>query len=170
MMSMRSWKMIPLLVLAGCAGGTPETVFRRSAHAFSDGDVGTGTSHFSRRLQEARPLGVLETYYRSSENRKGMAFLLRDSRFRIVREQDGTAVGEVTWTTGRTEPVYFVLEGGAWKLDLPPGKPPSERGGPSPLWAGDAEEVKETTGGARVEGDRGDEGIEGGIGRAPPRR
>lgn len=128
---MRSWLLLPLLALAGCSGGTPEMVFRRSALAFSEGDVGAGASHFSRRLQAARPIGVLEAYYRSPENRKGVAFLLKDHRFRLVKEEGGAAVGEVTWTTGRTEPVYFVLEGGAWKLDLPPSEPQPEGTVPS---------------------------------------
>ena len=125
--------------LAGCAAESPERVFRESTCAFAAGDIEEGASHFSKRLLAARPIRELEAYYLLPERRKGIDYLLKDHRFRIVREDTGTAVGEVTWTTGRTEPVYFVREGGRWKLDLParegppPGTPPEQGPPAAPL-------------------------------------
>jgi hypothetical protein len=117
----RSLLFTALLAAAGCASSSPPGVFRESTYAFSEGDIAGGSCHFSERLRSARPIAVLEAYYRVPDHRKGIAFLLKDHRFRMVKEDDGSAVGEVTWTTGKTEQVYFVRENGAWKIDLPPG-------------------------------------------------
>ncbi|MGE3165225.1 MAG: hypothetical protein AB7O52_09995 [Planctomycetota bacterium] len=122
---MPSKRLLLLVVLTtGCAASTPREVFTQATQAFADGDVPRAIAHFSHRLLEARPAVALEDYYGVPDNRKGVGFFLRNHRFQLVRQSATEALAKVTWTTGRSEPVYFVLEDGAWKLDLPPG--PSE--------------------------------------------
>jgi hypothetical protein len=109
-----------LLELSGCAAEKPEVVFRKSTRAFAEGDVALAASYFSERLRAARPVKSLEDYYWTPERRKAIAYLIKDQRFRLVHQEADIAEAEVTWTTGRVEPVHFVREGGKWKLDLPP--------------------------------------------------
>ena len=108
------------LVLAGCAGGSPEKIFRNSLHAFADGEIERGTRYFSERLLNKRPISALKAYYGKQERCQAIAFLLKGHSFRLIKVEPIYAVGEVTWSTGRTEAVYFVRENGDWKLDLPP--------------------------------------------------
>lgn len=116
------WGTLVLLggILTGCAATTPHEIFQAATSAFSEGDIATGMGHFSERLKAARPATVLEDYYSREENRRGVQFFLREASFRVVHESETHIVARVTWTTGRSEPVYFVRENGRWKLDLPP--------------------------------------------------
>jgi hypothetical protein len=115
----------------GCAAAGPTRVFEESTAAFARGDAEEGTRYFSARLAAARPLRTLDAYYRDPENRKGVEYLRKDHRVRMLEENDACAVAEVTWTTGRAEKVYFVREGGEWKIDLPP-SPSTSAGTPAP--------------------------------------
>ena len=115
---------IPVLVLfaCGCVSPGPEKVFREATKAFAEGEVRRGARHFSQRLLAARPLPPLATYYSDPQKQKGIAYLLKKLNFALVDEAPYSAVAEITWTTGRTELVFFVRENGDWKLDLPPGE------------------------------------------------
>ncbi len=104
----------------GCAAADPVSVLKESTYAFARGDAELGARHFSERLLAARPVRALQAYYVDPEHRAGMEFLLRDHRVRLLEEGAAHALAEVTWTTGRTEQVHFVREGGEWKIDLPP--------------------------------------------------
>ena len=104
----------------GCAAADPVSVLEESTYAFARGDAELGARHFSERLLAARPVKALQAYYVDPEHRAGMEFLLRDHHVRVLEEGAAHALVEVTWTTGRTEQVHFVREGGAWKIDLPP--------------------------------------------------
>ena len=106
--------------LASCAAPTPHLVFQQATEAFADGSIEKGTAHFSSRLKEARRIQDLERYYADEKRRKGVKYLLEGHQFQLTSQDGDRAVGEVTWRNGRREPVYFVLEKGSWKLDLPP--------------------------------------------------
>lgn len=124
-MSNKPWVLLALLIplSTSCASTTPREVFTEATQAFAEGDVARAMTHFSQRLRAARPLHELEDYYGVPDNRKGVGFFLRDHRFQLIRQDDREALAKVTWTTGRSEPVYFVLENGKWRLDLPPAPP-----------------------------------------------
>ena len=109
-----------ILVMAGCATNSPEKVFRESLCAFAEGEIEHGARFFSKRLLAERPVNSLQSYYRKPEKCQAIAFLLKDYQFRLIKIEPKYAIGEVTWNTGRAEPVYFVREKGDWKLDLPP--------------------------------------------------
>ena len=132
---MRTLRVVSLMLLAaGCATRGPEHTFRESTRAFADGDIERGCSYFSARLLASRPPKTLERYYWEPERRKAVAYLLRDHRLHIIEVAPRHAVAEVTWTTGKTETVYFVREDGEWKLDLPPDPPQAAApGGPAAL-------------------------------------
>lgn len=128
---------LPLLavsLLAGCAA-SPERVFRDATEAFARGDVDTATRHFSRRLLDRVSHGELEYYYSKKDNQRGVAFLLEDLAFQVVAMDDDRATARVVWRTGRTEPVHFVREQGAWRIDVPEPdvpEPSGETAAPTP--------------------------------------
>ncbi len=112
------------LTLCGCASSpTPSLVFREATEAFADGSIEKATAHFSHRLKDLRRLQDLKCYYADDTRRNGVRYLLEDHQFTLTSQSAERAVGEVIWRNGRREPVYFVLEEGVWKLDLPPTQP-----------------------------------------------